>query len=190
MEKSKMVEAGGNNNDCSSMETGFGSNFSDLTKSFSLALRSLLTSCSNQEFNEAFSTFTDTETQFLHRLFLQLITSLHENIEEEFKSICLRTKVGATLDAVEEVIEERDLDPLFSERSNIMDVAEDLSAAKKNEIQHLKEMVQLGEEKNQMLRSRLQLLREGRQVSSGAFQAVEKQFRSMNLSYGANISDK
>nr|XP_025696632.1 uncharacterized protein LOC112797753 isoform X3 [Arachis hypogaea] len=167
MEKSKMVEAGGNNNDCSSMETGFGSNFSDLTKSFSLALRSLLTSCSNQ-----------------------LITSLHENIEEEFKSICLRTKVGATLDAVEEVIEERDLDPLFSERSNIMDVAEDLSAAKKNEIQHLKEMVQLGEEKNQMLRSRLQLLREGRQVSSGAFQAVEKQFRSMNLSYGANISDK
>nr|XP_025682446.1 uncharacterized protein LOC112783627 isoform X5 [Arachis hypogaea] len=156
MEKSKMVEAGGNNNHSSSMETGFGNNFSDLTKSFSLALRSLLTSCSNQ-----------------------LITSLHENIE-----------VGATLDAVEEVIEERDLDPLFSERSNIMDVAEDLSAAKKNEIQHLKEMVQLGEEKNQMLRSRLQLLREGRQVSSGAFQAVEKQFRSMNLSYGANISDK
>nr|XP_025682444.1 uncharacterized protein LOC112783627 isoform X3 [Arachis hypogaea] len=179
MEKSKMVEAGGNNNHSSSMETGFGNNFSDLTKSFSLALRSLLTSCSNQEFNQAFSTFTDTETQFLHRLFLQLITSLHENIE-----------VGATLDAVEEVIEERDLDPLFSERSNIMDVAEDLSAAKKNEIQHLKEMVQLGEEKNQMLRSRLQLLREGRQVSSGAFQAVEKQFRSMNLSYGANISDK
>ncbi|XLR31617.1 hypothetical protein S83_059517, partial [Arachis hypogaea] len=35
---------------------------------------------------------------------------------EEFKSICLRTKVRATLDAVEEVIEERDLDPLFSNR--------------------------------------------------------------------------
>ncbi|XLT02199.1 hypothetical protein HN51_051550 [Arachis hypogaea] len=39
-----------------------------------------------------------------------------QKLNEEFKSICLRTKVRATLDAVEEVIEERDLDPLFSNR--------------------------------------------------------------------------
>ncbi|MED6121706.1 hypothetical protein PIB30_032706 [Stylosanthes scabra] len=186
----KMVEVVANNNDEScSIATGIGNKFSDLKKSFNFALRSLLTSCSNQDFNQAFSTFTDTETQLLHRLFLQVITSLHENIEEEFDSICLRTQVGAALDAVEEVIEERDLDPLFSDRSYIMDVAEDLCAAKKNEIQRLTQMVQLGEENNQMLKSRLQLLREGKQVLSGASEAVEK-FRSMNLRYEANISDK
>ncbi|KHN35540.1 hypothetical protein glysoja_033029 [Glycine soja] len=77
---------------------------------------------------------------------------------------------------------------VFKHRSNIMDVAENLSMAKKNEIQHLKHMVQLGEEHNQMLRTRLQLLREGNQVLSGASQAVEK-FKSMNVNYGANSGD-
>ncbi|MED6147495.1 hypothetical protein PIB30_044540 [Stylosanthes scabra] len=170
----EMVEVGANNNESSSMAMGIGHKFSDFKMSFNFALRSLLTSCSNQEFNEAFSSFTDTERELLHPLFLQVVTSLHENIEEEFGSICLRTQVGAALDAVEEVLEERDLDPLFSDRSNIMDVAEDLSAAKKNEIKRLTQMVQLGEEKNQMLRSQLQLLREGKQVLSGVSEAAEK----------------
>ncbi|KAH1206246.1 hypothetical protein GmHk_16G046759 [Glycine max] len=168
--------------------TGIGSRFSNLNKSFKYSLRSLLTSCSKEEFYKAFSSFSNTEKELLHRLFLQVITSLHENLEDGFETVCLQTQAGATLDAVEEIVEEQDLDVLFSDRSNIMDVAENLSMAKKNEIQHLKHMVQLGEEHNQMLRTRLQLLREGNQVLSGASQAVEK-FKSMNVNYGANSGD-
>ncbi|KAK7290269.1 hypothetical protein RIF29_04568 [Crotalaria pallida] len=167
---------------------GIGSRFSDLNKSFIYAVRSILTSSSKEEFYKAFSSFSSTEKELLHRLFLQVISSLHETIEEEFESICLRTQVGAALDAVEEIVEERELDLLSSKRSNMMDVADNLSAAKKNEIQHLMHLVQLGEEHNQMVRKRLQLLREGRQVLSGTSQAVEK-FRSMNLSYGASGGD-
>lgn len=165
--------------------TGIGSRFSNLNKSFKYSLRSLLTSCSKEEFYKAFSSFSNTEKELLHRLFLQVITSLHENIEDGFERVCLQTQAGATLDAVEEIVEEQDLDVLFSERSNIMDVAENLSLAKKNEIQRLMHMIQKGEEHNQMLRTQLQLLREGNQVlSGGASQAVEK-FKSMNLNYGA-----
>ncbi|XP_057421919.1 uncharacterized protein LOC130715815 [Lotus japonicus] len=182
----KRPELGGNAS--SSSSTGIGSRFSNLSKSFKFALRSLLTSCSKEEFCKAFSSFTSNEKELLHRLFLQVITSMHENIEDEFEKICLHTQVGSTLDAVEEIVEEQDMDLLFSNRSNIMDVAENLSAAKKNEIQHLMHMVQLGEEQNQLTRDRLQLLREGNQVLAGASQAVEK-FRSMNSNYGTNSHD-
>ncbi|KAL9327164.1 hypothetical protein ACSQ67_007809 [Phaseolus vulgaris] len=241
-----------------------GSRFSNLNKSFKYSLRSLLTSCSKEEFCKAFSSFSNTERESLHRLFLQVITSLHENLELFLKhkpdadvslfqilsnDIChqwkgLRQSVfkhriatihyktcmvlgmadgrdkvsfaspplphhlgqeqaGATLDAVEEIVEEQDLDVLFSDRSNITDVSENLSMAKKKEIQHLMHMVQLGEEHNQVLRTRLQILREDNKVLSGASQAVEKvnvsqlifspsisrKLKSMNLNYGANIGD-
>ncbi|XP_027917243.1 uncharacterized protein LOC114176399 isoform X3 [Vigna unguiculata] len=167
---------------------GIGSRFSNLEKSFKYSIRSLLTSCSKEEFYKAFSSFSNTEREFLHRLFLQVITSLHENLEEGFQTICLQTQAGATLDAVEEIVEEQDLDVLFSDRSNITDVSENLSMAKKKEIQHLMHMVQSGEEHNQVLRTRLQMLREDNKVLSGASQAVKK-FKSMNLNYGANSGD-
>ncbi|KAH1260220.1 hypothetical protein GmHk_02G003396 [Glycine max] len=183
----KMPEQGANASLLPS--NGIGSRFSNLNKSFKYSLRSLLTSCSKEEFYKAFSSFSNIEKELLHRLFLQVITSLHENLEDGFETVCLQTQAGATLDAVEKIVEEQDLDVLFSDRSNIMDVAENLSMAKKNEIQHLKHMVQLGEEHNQMLRTRLQLLKEGNQVLSGASQAVEK-FKSMNLNYGANSGDE
>ncbi|CAJ2635827.1 unnamed protein product [Trifolium pratense] len=169
--------------------TAFGYRFSIFNKSFKFALRSLLTSCSKEEFFKAFSSFNNTEKDFLHRLFLQVITSLHEGIEEDFEAICLKTKVGETLDAVEEIVEEQDLDLLFSNRSNIADVAENLSTAKKNEIQHLMHMVQLGEEHNQRLRKQLELLKQGSQALSDASHAVEK-IRSINLNYVTNSRDE
>ncbi|KAI9083841.1 hypothetical protein K1719_034099 [Acacia pycnantha] len=168
-----------------SASAGIGSRYFDLKKSFKFAMRSLLTACSKEEFDKAFLRFTTAEKEWLHRLYVQVITSLHENIEAEFESICLETQVGATLDAVEEMVEEQELDPLFSNKSNVMDVVEDLSAATKNEIQQLMHMIKLGEEHNSRLRTQLQLLREGRQVTSGASDATEK-FRSGNLTYGAN----
>ncbi|WVZ23114.1 hypothetical protein V8G54_001658 [Vigna mungo] len=223
---------------------GIGSRFSNLNKSFKYSIRSLLTSCSKEEFYKAFSSFSNTEREFLHRLFLQVITSLHENIEEGFETICLQTQLriatihyktctlvdmadgrgkvsfacppqlpprsvaghtgihlhypniyklvcnfafifaaqaGATLDAVEEIVEEQDLDVLFSDRSNIMDVSENLSMAKKKEIQHLMHMVQLVVE-----RFLFWLMR----VSHLLFvYAHNQQFKNMNLNYGANSGD-
>ncbi|XP_054808494.1 uncharacterized protein LOC129310622 [Prosopis cineraria] len=168
-----------------SASAGIGSRYFDLKKSFKFALRSLLTACPKEEFDKAFLRFTTAEKEWLHRLYLQVITSLHENIEAEYESICHETQVGATLDAVEEMVEEQELDLLFSNKSNVMDVAEDLSNAKKDEIQQLMRMIQLGEEHNSRIRTQLQLLREGKQAMSGASDAIEK-FRSRNLTYGAN----
>ncbi|KAI5418739.1 hypothetical protein KIW84_043096 [Lathyrus oleraceus] len=115
--------------------------------------------------------------------------SFQEAFEEEFEAICHKIKLGAILDTVEEIVEEQELNPLFSKRSNIVDTAESLSLAKKNEIQHLQRMVQLGEENNQRLRNRLQLLKENSQLLSGVSHAIEK-FKIINSNYGGNSSDE
>ncbi|KAH9739572.1 polyamine-modulated factor 1 [Citrus sinensis] len=160
-----------------------GSRQSDLNKSFKLAIRSLLTTCSKE-----------------------VITSLHENIENEFESLCLETQVGAALDTVEQFMEEQSLDPLFSEkyfilsaisgclifqlasltcRTNVMDVVCDLTTAKKNEICYLTCMLERVEEQNRLRKARLELLKKGRQDFSGMTEVVEKlQLRSGIAYYG------
>ncbi|PPD69666.1 hypothetical protein GOBAR_DD33445 [Gossypium barbadense] len=85
--------------------TTIGKRQSDLKKSFKLAVRSLLTTCPTQEFSKAFPKFSSIEQEHLHQLFIQVITSLHGNIE-----------VGDALDTVEQLVEEQSLDPLSSDR--------------------------------------------------------------------------
>ncbi|KAH9675976.1 polyamine-modulated factor 1 [Citrus sinensis] len=129
-----------------------GSRQSDLNKSFKLAIRSLLTTCSK---------------------------------ENEFESLCLETQVGAALDTVEQFVEEQNLDPLFSEKTNVMDVVCDLTTAKKNEICYLTCILERVEEQNRLLKARLELLKKGRQDFSGMTEVVEKlQLRSGIAYYG------
>ncbi|KAI9153891.1 hypothetical protein LWI28_018048 [Acer negundo] len=156
---------------------------SDLNKSFKLAVRSLLTTCPKQEFRNAFPNFSTSEQDSLHRLFIQVITSLHENIEDEFESLCLETQVGAALDTVEQLVEEQGLDPLLSEKTNIMDVKCDISTAKKKEIQYLTGMLERVEEQKRLMQARIELLKRGKQDVSGMMDVVEK-LRSGILEYG------
>ncbi|KAL5807611.1 hypothetical protein ACOSQ3_030501 [Xanthoceras sorbifolium] len=156
---------------------------SDLNKSFKLAVRSLLTTSSKQEFQNAFPNFSTSELDSLHRLFIQVITSLHENIEDEFESLYLDTQVGAALDTVEQLVEEQGLDPLFSKKTNIMDVKCDLSTAKTNEIQYLMGMLERVEEQKRLMQARIELLKKGKQDVSGMMDVVEK-LRSGILDYG------
>ncbi|KAF3435013.1 hypothetical protein FNV43_RR22100 [Rhamnella rubrinervis] len=144
-----------------------GSRQTDLKKSFKLATRSMLTACSKQDICKAFSSFSTTEQEYLHQLFIQVITSLHGNIEDEFESLCHETQVGTALDTVEQLVEEQGLDPLFSDKSNLMDVASKLLSTKKNEIQYLKNMLEMAEEQNRLTRARVELLKKGRVDVSG-----------------------
>ncbi|XP_073106489.1 uncharacterized protein [Elaeis guineensis] len=109
----------------------------NLKKSFKLGIRSLLTAFSKEDVHKAFSTFTDAERDSLYCIFIQVIKSLHENIEEEFESICHETEVGTALNMVEHLVEEHNLDILSSDKTNIEDIREKITKAKKDEIQHL-----------------------------------------------------
>ncbi|XP_021673842.1 uncharacterized protein LOC110660011 isoform X3 [Hevea brasiliensis] len=145
------------------MGPSIGSRYSDFTKSFKLAIRSLLTSCSKEEFVIAFSNFSSAEQESLHRLFIQVITSLHKMIE-----------VGTTLYTVDQLVEEQYLDPLFLNKTNVMDVACNLSRAKKNEIQFLMGMLEKAEEQNSLIRARLEQLKKRRQNVTGTTDVEKK----------------
>ncbi|XP_065869953.1 uncharacterized protein [Euphorbia lathyris] len=162
------------------------SRHSNFTKSFKLAIHSLLTSCSKEEFSKAFSNFNREEQQSLHDLFIQVITSLHKIIEDEFESLGLENQVGTTFDTVDQLVEEQCLDPLFSKRTNVTDVAQSLTTEKKNEIQCLIGMLERVEEKNSLFRARIELLKKGRQDVSGTGTADVEKMQSGILNYWAS----
>ncbi|KAK2989927.1 hypothetical protein RJ640_013851 [Escallonia rubra] len=141
----------------------------------------------NRDFFEAFPTFTNSEQERLYRLFLQVITSLRENAQDEFESTCIETQVGSTLDTVEQLVEEQNLDPLFPNKTNIRDTAHSLSAAKKDEIQYLTSILKKAEEQKNINKARIELLKKEGQDFSGAVHVVEK-LRTGILNYGTGNS--
>ncbi|KAL0288734.1 UNVERIFIED_CONTAM: hypothetical protein Scaly_2721900 [Sesamum calycinum] len=193
-----------------------GSRQLNLKKSFKRGLRSLLTACSDEEFRKAFPSFTAAEQERLHRLFIQVITSLHEDIEEEFESIFLETQAGTALDNVEELVEEHNLDPLLSQKSNVGETAQNLSEAKKNELKHLMGLLEkpctfyilhmvllqifariikgfgsgvlaVAEEQKRKIKARLELLKKEKQDFSGAANLVhELRTRILNYETGCH----
>ncbi|KAI3665033.1 hypothetical protein L6452_43649 [Arctium lappa] len=131
----------------------------------------------NLEFSKAFPRFSQTEKERLHRLYIQVIVSLHQNIEDEFEVLCQETKVGNILDTVEELVEEQTLDPIYPDKTNFKDVAQVLSTLKKNEIQNLTTMLEKLEAQNELLRSRVGLLQKETQTSSNALQKIQMKKR-------------
>ncbi|KAK3004163.1 hypothetical protein RJ639_019575 [Escallonia herrerae] len=158
-----------------------GSRQLNLKRSFEMGTRFLLTPCSKEDFFQAFPTFTNSEQERLYRLFLQVLTSLRENAQDEFESTCIETQVGSTLDTVEQLVEEQNLDPLFPNKTNVGDTAHSLSAAKKNEIQYLTSILEKAEEQKNIIRARIELLKKEGQDFSGAVHVVEKIVRLIEL---------
>lgn len=109
-------------------------------------------------------------------------------LQDEFQSICLETQVGKAMDTVEQLVEEQSLDPLFSNKTNVMDVAHNLSATTKTEIQYLTEMLEKAEAQNHLKWDRIELLKKGRPDMSDMSNTVEK-LRSGISSYGMYSSN-
>ncbi|XP_077237967.1 embryo defective 3006 [Tasmannia lanceolata] len=162
---------------------------SNLKKSFKRGVRSLLTTCSKEEFCNMFSTFGSAEQEHLHRLFIQVITSLHENIEGKLGSICEETQVGTTLDTIEQLVEEHSLDILSAEKTNLGDVKEEVSEAKKDEIHYLTSMLEKVVEQNNLTRAHVESLKKRNQDFSPISDSVGK-LRNWNVMYGQSSLQK
>ncbi|KAI8530838.1 hypothetical protein RHMOL_Rhmol11G0090000 [Rhododendron molle] len=135
-----------------------------LKRSFKLGLLPLLTTCSREEIAKAFGRFTDAEQDALHRLLIQVIPSLHQNIEDEFESQCLETQ---------------DISPIshrvmiFNERTEVADAWRNLSIAKRNEIHYLTRLIKTAEEHKRVTRAHVEQLKKEMQ-DSGAADVIEK----------------
>ncbi|KAM0935711.1 putative nuclear MIS12/MIND complex subunit PMF1/Nnf1 protein [Dioscorea sansibarensis] len=156
----------------------------NLKKSFQLGVRALLTAFSKEEVNKAFPSFTDAQRESLYRMFIQAIKSLHENIEEEFESICRETQVSKILAMIEQLVEEQSLDMLSADKENITDVKERISRAKKDEVQYLTSILEKAEEQNNALRARIETLKKQQNNGSASADILEK-LRSWNSNHGS-----
>ncbi|CAN4095571.1 unnamed protein product [Withania somnifera] len=158
-----------------------GTRLTNLKTAFNLGSHTLLTSCSKEAFFKAFTNFAPSEVERLHRLFIQVITSLHEDIKDEFESLCMETQAGPTLNMVEQLVEEQNLDPLFPEKSNVEEVRNYLSEAKHNEISYLTTMLETAEEQKYAITSRLEVLKKERHDFSDAAAAeIVNKIRTVN----------
>ncbi|MQL91978.1 hypothetical protein Taro_024596 [Colocasia esculenta] len=119
-----------------------GTRHSNLKRSFKLGARSLLTALSKEDVFKAFPTFSNLEKERLHRMFMQVIKSLHGNIEEEFEAVCQETQVGSSLDTIEQLVEEQSLDMLSGEALNVGEIKEQLSKVKEDEIYYLTSLLE------------------------------------------------
>ncbi|URD75397.1 hypothetical protein MUK42_24851 [Musa troglodytarum] len=153
------------------------SRHSNLKKSFKLGIRSLLTTFSKEDVEKAFPTITNSERESLYLMFLQVIKSLHENIEEEFESICQETEVGKTLDIIEQLVEEHNLDVLAADKTDIGGIREKILKAKKDEIQYLTSLLQKVDDHNNVMKARIELLKTSQDLSTAD---VVEQLRSWN----------
>ncbi|KAG9454373.1 hypothetical protein H6P81_007277 [Aristolochia fimbriata] len=144
----------------------FGAKQSHLRRAFKRCTRSLLESCSKQEFDRAFPTFTDSERQNLYQVFLKYVSSLHEIIEVEFDNICQESQVRRILDTVEEMVEEHTLGCLSGDRTSTSELKQGELVAKKNEIHYLKNMLEKIEEHNHLQRDRINFLKATGEASS------------------------
>uniref|UniRef100_A0ACD5X2W3 Uncharacterized protein n=1 Tax=Avena sativa TaxID=4498 RepID=A0ACD5X2W3_AVESA len=135
--------------------------YSNLDRSFKLAARSLLTAFSRKHVNEAFPSFTDAEKERLYQMFIHVIKSLHGNIEEEFQKFCDEIEVATALDKVDQFVEEQNLDLLSADKTSIEDIKERISKQKRDEIEHLKGLLEKTEERNKAMKARVEHLKEG-----------------------------
>ncbi|PIA65386.1 hypothetical protein AQUCO_00100692v1 [Aquilegia coerulea] len=113
----------------------------------------------------------------------QVITAMHQNIEEDFESVCLEAQVGATLDNVEKLVEEKTIDILYNDKTNLASVKQEMSRAKKDEIAFLTNMLEVEVEKNNCMKAHIDSLKNGRVDSLDTADAVEK-LRSWIPNYG------
>ncbi|KAF0897611.1 hypothetical protein E2562_000346 [Oryza meyeriana var. granulata] len=144
-----------------------------LDRSFKLAARSVLTACSREDVNRAFSSFTDAEKERLYQMFLYVIKTLHSNIEEDFDTTCQELQVATALDKIDQFVEEQKLDVLSSDKTDIEDIKQRISKAKKDEVEYLKKLLEEVEEKNKAMKARVELLKKDDGLAAGNH-ALEK----------------
>ncbi|AQK41357.1 uncharacterized protein LOC100276012 [Zea mays] len=141
------------------MDPAASGRFDKLQSSFKLSIQCLLTACSREDVNDAFSSFTDAEKERLHRMLTLVMKNLHANVVDEFDDFCQETQVAAALEKIDDFVEKQNLDALSSEKTTVEEIEEKVSRAKKDEIEYLTGLLKKVEESNNAKKARIELLK-------------------------------
>ncbi|KAH9309642.1 hypothetical protein KI387_037553, partial [Taxus chinensis] len=110
------------------------------------------------DFLKFVSSFKHSHQETLYQLYLKIIASMHENIQDEFESICQENQVMAALGTIDQLIENQKLDVLHEEKTSVNDVKQEVAKRKLGEIRYLKNMLEKVQEQNEEDKKRLEIL--------------------------------
>ncbi|XP_057841746.2 uncharacterized protein LOC131051307 isoform X2 [Cryptomeria japonica] len=147
---------------------------SRLRQSYTFATHSLLKACSKEDFLKIVSSFKQSYQETLYQLYLKIIASVHENIQDEFESFCQETQVMAALGTIEQLIENKKFDVLREDNTSVNDVKQEIAKRKLSEIHYLENMLEKVQEQNEKDEKNLEVLRKSGYDPPNANSAVSK----------------
>ncbi|XP_057841744.2 uncharacterized protein LOC131051307 isoform X1 [Cryptomeria japonica] len=159
---------------------------SRLRQSYTFATHSLLKACSKEDFLKIVSSFKQSYQETLYQLYLKIIASVHENIQDEFESFCQETQVMAALGTIEQLIENKKFDVLREDKrvdqlsvaveysTSVNDVKQEIAKRKLSEIHYLENMLEKVQEQNEKDEKNLEVLRKSGYDPPNANSAVSK----------------
>lgn len=145
-----------------------GLRWSNLNLAFSVALHSLLTACSKEEFTSHFPFLKTYQQDALYKLYTQMIVAVEENVQEEFGDICKETKVMDALDNLEKISLGQGTDNSDIRRRIHTAFKEEVVNSKTNELKHLNQILQKVKEQNHAFAMKLAALQEDVRICDSA----------------------
>eukprot|EP00249_Psilotum_nudum_P017042 c26123_g2_i1 orf=75-575(+) len=166
------------------MEGGGGERMVKLKSAFSIAVHSLLTACSYEDFVGQFPSLEPKQHESLYKFYAQVMAAIHENVEDEFHEICEESKVMETLDRLEHCNKSQRLTigyPQFLGEGGVPSAAvrEKVLDSKLNELNHLKCFLKQAEEQNHMLATQLEALH--KEVANADDSSMDGALKKVNL---------
>ncbi|KAI5062124.1 hypothetical protein GOP47_0022663 [Adiantum capillus-veneris] len=164
--------------------------FSNLKLAFSMATHCLLTACSREDFGAYFSFLNPYQQDALYKLYTQMVVSVQENLQEEFRDVCEETRVVDACD--DEFILAQELDKngvrkrvKYAGRKNIIE-------EKARELEYLRRTLEMVKEQNQDSALKLKALKDSIENSESVTQtdAVMMKLKELSAKLGSTVGGK
>ncbi|KAH7438384.1 hypothetical protein KP509_04G012600 [Ceratopteris richardii] len=164
--------------------------FSNLKLAFSMATHCLLTAFSREQFGEHFFFLNLRQQDALYKLYTQMVVSVQENIQEEFKDICEETRAADACD--DGFLLAQELDNNGARKRIMATGRKSILSEKMKELEYLKQMLGMMKEKNQDCSMRLKALKHSVEWSENIeeMDAVMMKLKELSSRLGSTVGNK
>ncbi|MCO5589055.1 hypothetical protein L7F22_043020 [Adiantum nelumboides] len=164
--------------------------FSNLKLAFSMATHCLLTACSREDFGVCLPLLNPYQRDALYKLYTQMVVSVQENLQEEFRDICEETRVVDACDDEFLLAQELDNNGL---RKRINSTGRmNIIKEKAGELAYLKRTLAMVTEQNQDSALKLKVLKNSIENAESIAQtdAVMVKLQELSAKLGSTVRDK
>ncbi|KAI5076529.1 hypothetical protein GOP47_0008594 [Adiantum capillus-veneris] len=164
--------------------------FSNLKLAFSMATYCLLTACSHEDFGAYFSFLNPYQQDALYNLYIQMVVSVQENLQEEFRDICEETRVVDACD--DEFLLAQELGKNGVRERVRCTGRKNIIEEKAHELEYLRQTLEMVKEQNQDSALKLKALKDSIENSESIAQTnvVLMKLKGLSAKLGSTVGDR